>query len=189
MFLNLIAKSFFGMVFLFIFSFGFLSRTNGQMRQIYIDTIHSNNEIKSISFYNGSSGFAAFSDWIGFTLDSGHTFTKKIINYSNVDLNGYYINTIFGFSINGLKAFNKDTLIVYGDYGLVPAILYSTNGGNSFKIAFYSQFDPQSIRTGIEDVTFPANKNVGYAVDADRVLRSTNYGFSWQVVKTDPATF
>jgi hypothetical protein len=187
--LNLISKSFFRIVFLFIFSFAFLSRTNGQMRQVYVDTIHSNNEIKSISFYNGSSGFVAFTDWIGFTSDSGRTFSKKIIDYSNVDLNGYYINTIFGFSINGLKAFNKDTLIVYGDYGLVPAILYSTTGGNSFKVAFYSQFDPQSLRTGIEDVTFPANRNVGYAVDADRILLSTNYGFTWQVVKADPASY
>src|SRR4029079_1699429 len=87
---------------------------NAQMRQVYKDA-DENNHIYKISFYSPSEGYIAFGKWIGYTTDSGRTFTKKFITLSNVDFNGYTVNVTFGFEINGVKAFNKDTIIAYGD--------------------------------------------------------------------------
>ena len=47
-----------------------------QMRQTYLDTV-AGNEIHKLSFYNPNEGYAAFNDRIGYTNDSGRTFTKK----------------------------------------------------------------------------------------------------------------
>ncbi|HLP37437.1 FG-GAP-like repeat-containing protein [Lacibacter sp.] len=154
-----------------------------QMRTVYTDSVEGN-EIYKISFYSEKEGFVAFRDWIGFTSDSGHTFTRKAITLTNVDYNGYWdVNLTFGFGINGVKAFDKNTLIVYGDYGLVPAILYSVNGGTSFKLVYHDQYNPLSLTGGITDMIFPQNATTGYAIDADRVLKTTNKGLTWSPVK------
>src|SRR6185437_2148702 len=162
---------------------------NAQMRQVYADTQHPDNQIKKISFYSPSSGFVAFSDWIGFTSDSGHTFTKKYITISNVDFSGYSVNLTFGFGINGVKAFNKDTVITYGDYGAVPAILYSVDGANTFKLIFLSQYGDLQITNGINDMLFPENNNIGYAIDNDRVLKTLDKGKTWNTARTDPGSY
>ena len=160
-----------------------------QMRQVYLDNFVPGNEISKISFYSPSQGFVAFRDWIGFSLDSGKTFTPKYITGANTNTNGYIINTIAGFAINGVKAFDQNNITVFGDYGLVPAILQSTDGGNNFIIRYYSQFNSMQLFTGIKDVVFPQNMVTGYAVDADRVLKTTNQGINWNVVRTDPGSF
>ena len=159
-----------------------------QMRQIYLDG-NADNEIRKLSFYSDSQGYIAFDDWIGYTADSGRTVIQKNITPGNVNFNGYSVNLTFGFGINGVKAFSQNTLVVYGDYGLVPAILYSTDGGSSFTLVYHSQYDPLQLSTGITDMIFPQNDNTGYAVDADRVLKTTNQGLSWTVVRTDPGSF
>src|SRR5678809_196227 len=56
--------------------------SNAQMRQVYIDNIEPDNEIFKLSFYSASEGYVAFRDWIGYTTDSGRTFTKKYITLS-----------------------------------------------------------------------------------------------------------
>lgn len=110
--------------------FLFLSNlVTAQMRQVYLDETATDNYIQKISFYSASHGYVAFTYWIGYTSDSGKTFTKKWITNSNVDYNGFSVNLTFGFAIEGVKAFNQNKIIVYGHYGYVPAILYSTNGG------------------------------------------------------------
>lgn len=162
-------------------------KTFSQMREIYLDGV-ADNQIYKLSFYSSSEGFVAFRDWIGFTTDSGRTFTKKYITTGNVDYNGYSVNLTFGFGINGVKAFNKDTLIAYGDYGFVPAILYSTNGGNSFKLVFQSLYDPTQFNSGITDMAFPGNGKTGFATDADRVLKTTDKGLTWVPVYTSPGS-
>lgn len=160
-----------------------------QMRAVYTDGVEGN-EIHKISFYSEKEGFVAFRDWIGFTSDSGRTFTHKAITLANVDYNGYWdINLTFGFWINGVKAFDKNTIIVYGDYGLVPAILYSVNGGTSFKLVYHDQYDPLSLTGGITDMVFPQNANTGYAIDADRVLKTTNKGLTWSPVTIKPRSY
>ena len=102
-----------------------------QMRQVYVD-VEENNHVVKTYFYSPSEGYVAFEHWIGYTTDSGRTYTKKYITNSNVNYNNYSVNLLFGFEINGVIAFNQNTLLVYGSYDNVPSILYSTNGGNSF---------------------------------------------------------
>lgn len=164
----------------------FLSyHAHAQMRQVYIDNAPPTNEIYKVSFYSVSQGYAAFRDWVGYTADTGRNFSKKYITAGNVNYNGYNINSIAGFAIKGVKAFNQNNIIVYGDYGLVPAILYSTNGGTNFTISYYSQFNSLELSTGITDMIFPENNSIGYAIDADRILKTTDKGLSWFVVRTD----
>jgi len=166
------------------------SMSHSQLRQMSLDNIEPDNEIYKISFYSPSEGYIGCRDWIGYTSDSGHTISKKFITLSNVDYNGYFsVNLTFGFGISGVKAFNQNTLVVYGDYGLVPAILYSTNGGNNFKLIYHSQFSATELRTGIMDMIFPQNNAIGYAVDADRILKTTDQGQTWTTVRTDPGSY
>src|SRR6185295_10071289 len=40
---------------------------HAQMRQVYVDNVDANNEIKKISFYSPSRGSVAFTKWIGNT--------------------------------------------------------------------------------------------------------------------------
>ncbi|ACU61684.1 FG-GAP-like repeat-containing protein [Chitinophaga pinensis] len=177
-YLKTVFKSFLSFVTIYVFS---LSPAYAQMRQMYLDADEDNN-IKKVSFYSPNEGFVAFSNWIGYTTDSGRTYTKKFITVRNVDYGSYTnINITFGFGIGGVKAFDKNTLIVYGDYGLVPSILYSVDGGNSFKLVFHSQYNPLQLSTGIKDIVFPQNGNIGYAVDADRILKTTDKGINWSV--------
>ena len=109
----------------------------GQFRNIYSDP-DPTNQIQGIHFISAKEGYVISKNWIGYTQDSGHTFIKKYITASNVDFNGYYVNLTFGFNPSGIHAFSKDTLIIYGDYGFVPAILVSSNQGNSFKLIYHS---------------------------------------------------
>ncbi|MGF2410952.1 FG-GAP-like repeat-containing protein [Ferruginibacter sp.] len=157
------------------------------MRAIYQDV--PNNDIGKISFFSQKDGYVAFTNWIGYTTDSGRTFTQKPITMGNVNFNGYSVNLTFGFGINGVKAFDQNTIIVYGHYGLVPSILSSSNGGNSFTLIYHSQYNPLQLSTGITDMVFPQNNTIGYAVDADRILKTTNQGLTWSVVRYDPGSF
>jgi hypothetical protein len=156
---------------------------------VYLDSTVEENEIFKLGFYSATSGYVAFRDWIGYTTDSGRTFIKKYITPGNVNYNGYTVNLTFGFGINGVKAFNRDSLIAYGHYGFVPAILYSTDGANTFKLVFQSQYNPTQFNTGVMDMVFPENNNIGYAVDADRILKTTDRGVNWSSVRNDPSSF
>lgn len=150
--------------------------SNAQMRQVYKDA-QAENEIRSLSFYSPSSGFAAFRDWIGFTADSGRSFVKKYINVGNVNYNGQSVNLTFGFHINGVKAFDQNTIIVYGHYGWENSILRSTDGGSTYTLVYHRPYS-NADGNGITDVTFQ-NGTVGYAVDEDQILKTTNGGQSW----------
>lgn len=169
------------------------TNSTSQMRQIYSDPVGTNNEIQKISFYSPSAGYIASTDfsadWVGFTSDSGRTISKRPITLANVNYNGYSVNLTFGFTIRGVKAFSQDTLIAYGDYGWVPSILYSNNGGLSFLLVYHSQFNPLQLYGPVTDMVFPQNNNIGYAVDADRILKTTDRGLSWSVARTDPGSF
>ena len=170
-----------------LFSCFFLS-ASAQLRQVHVNT-NEDNDLRKMSFYSGSHGYVAFRDWIGFTTDSGRTFTQKPITLTNVNFNGYPANVTFGFGIAGVKAFNQDTVIAYGDYGLVPSILYSTDGANTFKLVYHSQFNPTVLRTGVMDMEFHQNGATGWAVDADRVLKTTDKGLTWNYATIDQGRF
>ncbi|WP_276485634.1 FG-GAP-like repeat-containing protein [Paraflavitalea pollutisoli] len=166
-----------------------ISYASAQLKQMYLDA-DEDNDIRKLSFYSPTEGYVAFARWIGYTTDGGKTYTKKSITLNNVNYGSFTnINLTFGFGIEGVKAFDKNTLIVYGDYGLVPAILASLDGGNSFKLVFHSQYDPMQLRTGIKDVIFPKNDNTGYAVDADRILKTTDKGMTWTVSASRPGYY
>jgi photosystem II stability/assembly factor-like uncharacterized protein len=165
-----------------IFSFLIAPASIAQMRKLYIDNSQEDNNISKISFISPAEGYVAFAKYIGYTIDSGHTFTPRPITWSNVDYNGYSVNLTFGFGINGVKAFSPESLIVYGEYGLVPSILYSTNGGISFKLVFHSLYEAFRFDTWITDMAFPPNSTTGYAIDPDRILKTTNKGLSWTPV-------
>jgi hypothetical protein len=162
----------------------FRNSSTAQMRQLSVDA-DDMNEVQEFSFYSPSEGYVAFTKYIGFTTDSGRTFTRKFITFNNVNFNNYQVNLTFGFGIEGIVAFNQDTIIVYGDYGLVPSILYSTDKGNSFTLVYHNRYDVFSFKSGITSMVFPQDHTIGYAVDADRILKTTNRGLSWFGVKLD----
>jgi PKD repeat protein/photosystem II stability/assembly factor-like uncharacterized protein len=158
------------------------------MRQVYLDNA-ADNQIKKISFYNEYEGYIAFQNWIGYTQDSGKTFTKKYISTGNVDYNNYQVNLTFGFSIGGVQAFSKDTIITYGHYGFVPAILYSTDQGNTFKLVFHSSYNGQpQLDDGIKSIAFPETHSTGFAIDGYRVLKTVNGGLTWVVLRNESFT-
>ncbi len=169
---------------MFIFSLCFISRSFSQLHQIHVEPTENN--VSKASFYSLSDGYVGFTNFVGFTTDTGRTFTPKYINTGNVNFNGYGVNLTFGFEISGVKAFNKNTLIVFGDYGLEPSILYSTDQGNTFKLVFHAAYDPSTPGSFISDMVFPANGSTGYAVYTDNILRTTDDGLSWLINKTLP---
>jgi uncharacterized protein (TIGR02145 family) len=154
----------------------------GQMRQIYIEPTWENPLLK-LSFFSPSQGFVVFEDWLGYTSDSGRTFVKKPISAYNVNSNGYDI-PFLGFIANGVKALDQNNLFVYGKDVTIPTILFSNNGGTTFSVVFHSLYDPQSTIDGINDIIFPQNSTVGYAVDPHRILKTVNGGLNWTVSYT-----
>jgi hypothetical protein len=163
--------------------------STAQLRQVYVDAQQADNNISRISFYSPSSGYVGFTYWVGYTQDSGRTFIKHYITTGNVNYNGYSVNLTFGFGIAGVKAFSADTLIVYGNYGFVPAILYSTDSGNQFTLVYQSQLNQGQLTSGITDIVFPQGKQIGYAVEADRIIRTTDGGRVWSAIYNDPGAF
>jgi len=150
----------------------------GQMRRIH-EEANDVNEVFNFSFYSQKEGYTAFSNGIAFTQDSGRTYTSKYITLDNVDFGDYYVNLVPGFLTYGCRAFSRDTLIAYGSYGLVPAILYSVDQGNTYKLIFYSLYDPNELGPAVVDMVFPQKSNIGYAIDPNRILKTTNKGVTW----------
>ncbi|HEY8658719.1 MAG TPA: PKD domain-containing protein [Hanamia sp.] len=155
-----------------------------QFRQIYLDA-DSTNEIRNISFITPTEGYVAFENYIGYTQDSGHTFVKKYITINNVNFNGYSVNLTFGFDIKGVHVFSRDSLLVYGDYGFVPSILFTTDGGNSFKLIYNSTLNLTTLNNGITNMVFPENTGIGFAVEINRILRTTDNGMTWNPILND----
>jgi large repetitive protein len=168
---------------LLLLSILFYGHAHTQMRLMSYDP-NSDDEIRRISFYSPTEGYVSYGREIGFTADSGHSFTRKPITTSNVDFNSYEVNLTFGFLAGGVKALDRNNVIVYGAYALVPAILRSQDGGNTFKLVFHSPYAviPNS---AVEDMAFPSGNLIGFAVDRDRILKTTDGGWSWSVVKSE----
>lgn len=141
------------------------------------------NSIHKISFYSASEGYVAFRKYIGFTQDSGKTFIRRYITNSNVDYNGRPVNLTAGFYPSGVKAFNGNVVLAYGDYLTEPSILYSNNGGNSWSLVFHQtvRLNASEYNEGITDLEFPGNSLIGFAVHHDQILKTTNGGLSWNV--------
>ncbi|MBV4360641.1 FG-GAP-like repeat-containing protein [Pinibacter aurantiacus] len=170
---------------LFCALFFIFSTAGAQMRKVFLDQYQEDNQVKKISFYSPSSGYVGFSDWVGFTTDTGRTFQRKYIGMANVDFSGYRVNLTFGFTISGVHAVNADTVIVYGDYGFEPSILFSIDSGNTFKLVYHIDYNPNNDYTNsITDMVFPERNSIGYAVTADGIIKSTNKGRTWSKILT-----
>lgn len=155
------------------------------MRQVHVESI--DNPVNKFSFLNASTGYVAFRDFIGFTTDSGRTFIQRPITYGNVAYGNYSVNLLFGFTIAGVKALASNTIIVYGDYGFVPSILFSNDGGLNYSLVFHSRYDPMTLPGSVNDISFPApGGNIGYAVDRDRIMKTVSSGVTWSVSATFP---
>ena len=168
---------------LIVIMLGVLTSLHAQLRQIHKE-VDRDNSLEKISFYNATEGYVAFDKYIGFTTDSGYTFTPKYILTNNVNYNGNSVNITFGFTIYGIKALNRNNIIVYGGYAKVPAILYSSDGGNTYKLVFHSQLLPVP-DGGITDMIFPSDGMIGYAIDPHRLLKTIDGGLSWTVCQTN----
>ncbi|HEY1869986.1 MAG TPA: hypothetical protein VGG71_02955, partial [Chitinophagaceae bacterium] len=150
------------------------------MRRIYLDGSGMNNNLRKISMINAAEGYFAFDLGVGFSGDSGRSITyRNIYPTGNVDYNGYTVNLTGGFQVSGVHAFSRDTFLLYGDFGQNPAILYSNNFGVSFTLIYQSQANTDHLTFGIQDMSFPQNTNTGYAVEADRIIKTTDRGKTW----------
>lgn len=172
--------------FLFLFIIGGCLSGTTQMRQLHIDTVNTNTGIKGISFYSPSEGYLAIEGLpgqIAYTNDSGRTLTKKTITALLFTPDG--IQTVglpYLFSPSGVHAINKDTLFLYGKYSGSPIILKSSNATDSFKVVSFNTsfiFDNQN---DITDIKFTSDGNIGYAVDDNRIHKSTDRGNTWSVI-------
>ncbi|QEC44554.1 hypothetical protein FSB84_23815 [Pseudobacter ginsenosidimutans] len=141
----------------------------------------ASNAVREIHFFSHNEGYAAFHKWIGYTSDSGKHFIQKNITNANVNYNGYSVNLTFGFGIAGVYAFDKNKLLVYGDYGSVPAILYSTDGGSTFKLVHHTVLNTGQLFTGVTKIIF-TSATTGYATEPDRIVKTTDGGQSWSSV-------
>lgn len=162
-------------------------RTYSQLKQVYKDT-DEENDLRKISLYSKSEGYITFKNWIGFTTDGGASYQKKNITSSNVNFNGFPANLTFGFALTGTIAFDKNNLIVYGDYGLVPSILSSSDGGATFKLVYHAQVSDTKFSYMV-DMVFPENGSIGYAIDQDRILKTSNKGQTWTTIYTSTDSY
>lgn len=162
---------------LFAFSDSF-----AQMRQLHRNQGGVTDEVSGISFYTPVEGYITLGAGdLKFTADSGRTYTYRSL-WDNVDFNGNTVNLTFGFVPGGVHAFDKNNLLVYGDYGNVPAILRSTDGGLHFKLVWHDQPAVMPNYDGVQSMIFTGNGSTGYAMEQHRILKTTNKGESWQIV-------
>jgi len=139
-----------------------------------------NDAITGMSFFTPTNGYVAFQKFAGYTQDGGKTLLRYYISPGNVNFNGYSVNLTFGFLIQGVRAFSKDSLYVYGHYGTEPSILFSADGAQTWKLVYHKPIRTNASTTnmGVTDMQFPGNGNIGFAVHHDEVLRR---GVGWCV--------
>jgi photosystem II stability/assembly factor-like uncharacterized protein len=147
-----------------------------------------NTDITGISFVTPSTGFIGFTDFVGFSSDSGKTYATRNITPGNTDFNGYSINLTFGFAVKGVHAFSADSLLAYGHYGTEPSILFSRDGGLTWKIVFHRDYNMNATvsNEGITDIKFPGNGPVGFAVHNEEVLKTSDRGQTWHTIASAP---
>ncbi|MGN6420118.1 MAG: T9SS type A sorting domain-containing protein [Pseudobacter sp.] len=160
---------------------------NAQFSEMYQGT-DEYNPVTGMSFLNSTTGFVAFSKFIGYTEDGGKTFVKRSVSYANTNFNGYSVGLTFGFAAKGVVAFSATSLLVYGDFSFEPSILYSSDGGQSWLLVFHRNINLNAPRfsDGITDMKFPGGGQTGYAVHHEQVLKTTNGGQTWAAVLNAP---
>lgn len=150
----------------------------GQLRMIYLDQ-DSSNAIRNINFKKGS-GFVTFDHGLGYSTDSGRTFTSKPITYGSVAFNGYSPDTSRGFHASGVCLLGMDSIFVFGDYASVPSILLSTNLGNTFTLIYHQQVSTPIPGNSCFQMAFVGNSPIGFALEKNGILKTTDRGKTWQ---------
>jgi len=163
---------------------------HAQWRTIYQGT-DSLNPIVSASFYAPANGYIATNQWIGLTADSGHSYQQVYVTNSNVNYEGNSVNLTFGFLPSDIQAFSSSTLVVSGNYGYEPSILYSTDGGADWQLAYHRSLPgTNAASNSVYQMSFPGAGSTGYAVQNNEIIKSTNGGQTWAtLVATNGATF
>lgn len=157
------------------------SNNGGNLFRVKFNNKNLNGSINGIHFVTPAKGFAAFSNAVGYTQDSGHTFTFRNITIGNTNFNGYSVNLTFGFMPNGVYAFSQDSLFTYGHFGAEPSILFSANQGISWKVVYHQPFETfPDIENTIFDMKF-WDGVTGIATTETSVLLTTDKGQSWSV--------
>ncbi|MEP6677264.1 MAG: hypothetical protein ABJA78_19035, partial [Ferruginibacter sp.] len=159
------------------------SVSSAQFREKYTGG-NVNDDIKGMSFISPSTGFVAFTNFIGFTQDSGASYIQRAITTGNTNFNGYSVNITLGFIPTGVAAFSVDSLFTYGNYSAEPSILFSANQGQTWKLVYHDNVNGSSpdIYNKIFDLKFPVSSgNIAVAVQHDKILRSSDRGQSWSL--------
>src|ERR1700761_9643901 len=143
---------------IFICSQLIVFNSSAQFRTKY-QGFNTNDDVNGMSFLTPSTGFVAFSNFIGFTQDSGATYLQRYIGTGNTNYNNYQVNLTFGFHCAGVFAFSVDSLLAYGDFGTEPTILFSSDQGQSWKVLYHRNINPNAsiFNWGITDMKFPGN--------------------------------
>ena len=123
---------------------------------------------------------------MGYTQDSGRSFSKIYVTPDKVNFNGYQPDILLGFWIKGVHAVSDATILLYGSYGLASAILLSTDKGSTFKLIYYYDQIFLPGNSGIIKMQFPSGGSIGFAIEFNSVLKSTNGGLSWSRIQTNP---
>jgi photosystem II stability/assembly factor-like uncharacterized protein len=151
----------------------------------YVGDPNINKHIRGMSFLTPATGFVAFNSSVGFTQDTGQTYQQRPVTNANTNFNGYAVNLGSGFSGKGIHAFSIDSLLLYGDYGAEPSILFSANGGLTWKLVFHQAFTGD-ISNSLLDMKFPANY-LGVAISQKFIMETSDRGQSWTVKYQVPA--
>lgn len=157
-------------------------------REKYIGDVALTKHVYDMSFINPATGFVAFSDAVGFTQDSGNTFIRRQVNINNMDYNGFSnVNLTFGFSFRGVHTLSQDSLLVYGDYGAGPAIIFSANQGITWKLVFHQPFalNPD-IGNSFFDMKF-LSVTEAIAINQKYIVETVNRGQTWTVKAQIPS--
>ncbi len=146
-----------------------------------------NKMIYGMSFLNPSTGFVAFADAVGYTQDSGQSYIRRTPTTGNTNYNSYPVNLTFGFSLKGVHAFSTDSLLIYGDYGAEPAILFSANQGINWKVIFHQPFSLNpDIGNSFFDMKFSTGSN-GIAINQKYIVETADKGQNWTVTLQIPS--
>jgi photosystem II stability/assembly factor-like uncharacterized protein len=157
-----------------------LTNSGSLFRQKYSGSTDVNKQINGIYFLTPSTGFVAFTDRLGFTKDSGQTYTMRPISSANTDYNGYAVN-LAQFTATGVYAFSIDSLLLYGDFGAEPSILFSADQGLHWKLVFHQSFDlDPDIGNSFFDMKF-ISATKGIALNQKYIVETMDKGQTWTV--------
>ena len=169
----------------------YIQSANAQMREIYSNPLAGVGAVQKLDFYSPAEGYAAFEDAIGLTVDSGDTFVRFIyITSANVNFGSFGVDPLSKFTIRGVKAYDRNNLLVYGGYPKASAILQSSDGGNTFSIVLATWDDDFLSHKGdVSDMIVLRERNLTLAVDPEHIYRSRNKGITWDTIQFIPDAY